>query len=143
MPDDLEQLQREVRELRATVQALQADVKRIRRALGTLCIVVEGSEHKKRGKLESVRMNTLDTFYMPAAFCFDLSRKMDYIYLAMREFVEDANTDIAKRVLNDNGKAYKDNLTWEESAQETERVFLNVLREIHDEHERLLARLGK
>jgi hypothetical protein len=143
MPDDLEQLQREVRELRTAVEALQADVKRIRSALGTLCICVEGSQHEKTDKLDSVDMDSRETFYMPAAFCFDISRKLDYIFMTMRPFADDADRGIARRVLSDNEKAYKRGMRWEEAARTTERVFLKVLREMHDEHEQLLREAAR
>src|SRR5688500_9801533 len=101
MPDDLEQLQREVRELRTAVESLQADVRRIRSALGTVCFGIDGSWHLKRPKLASVRLNTPDTFYMPAAFCLDLSRKLDYMFLALLEFADEANREQATRIASD------------------------------------------
>jgi hypothetical protein len=143
MPDDLDALRREIREIRTALESLQADVKRIRSALGTLCLIMDGSHHMQRPKLESVDLNTLETFYMPAAFCLDLSRKLDYVFIAMRGFADDADRDLARRLLGDNREVYKGDASWEEAARDTERVFLEVLREIYDDHRRLLQRRAR
>jgi hypothetical protein len=124
------------------LDSLRAEIQEIRSALGALCVLSEGSVHKLRPKLEGVDPNTPEAFYMLAAFCFDLSRKLDYIFLAMRRFAEETHPAFARRVLSDNGEAYGDP-DWEATARRTEEVFLRVLREIHEEHERLLARLAR
>jgi hypothetical protein len=140
MPDDLEQLRREVANLRSVVESLQEDVRRIRSALGTVCFGIDGSWHMKRPKLESVDLDTLDTFYMPAAFCLDLSRKMDYVYLALREFAEEAKRDQAERIARDYDEMYDPRASWEKAAHDTEAVFMRVLEDVFDDHQRLLRR---
>jgi hypothetical protein len=128
MPDDLE--------------SLRVEVQKIRSALGALCVTPNGSHHTVRPKLETVDPNTPEAFYMLAAFCLDLSRKLDYIFLVMRGFAEETDSAFARRLLNDNQEVYSSRDSWETAARDTERVFLRLLREIHEEHRRLLERLA-
>lgn len=136
MPDDLESL-------RVEVQKIRVEAQKIRSALGALCVTANGSHHTVRPKLETVDPNTPEAFYMLAAFCLDLSRKLDYIFLVMRDFAEETDRAFARRLLDDNQEVYSSRESWEKAARDTEKVFLRLLREIHDEHQRLLERLAK
>jgi hypothetical protein len=97
-----------------------------------------GTDNHPKGatpKLSSVGDNPDERFFMLATFCFDLSRKLKYICLALREHWEDADPAFAKRVLRDNefinpgpGK-----LKWEEMAPRAEKVMKELWQEIQNE----------
>ena len=74
-----------------------------------------GTDGHPRGltpKLESVGTDPDERFYMLATFCFDLSRKLKYITLALQEF-------------------YKpDMISWEEMARRAEQVMKEMFAEV-------------
>jgi TPP-dependent indolepyruvate ferredoxin oxidoreductase alpha subunit len=110
-----------------------------------LCQIVDDSHHHEGPKLKTVNPNSPEAFYMLAAFCFDLSRKLDYVFLALRRFCEGAHTDkrFARRVLRENEEVYRSRDSWEQAARDTEKVFLRVMREIRNDHQRLLKRMAR
>lgn len=119
----------------------ETDLDAVRRALGTICLDVDGSQQHEEPKLKSVKPGSDEAFYMLAAFCFDLARKLDYVFKATRAFADYADRDLAGEVKADYDYLYDRRLkTWRERAERAEEVLLRLYREIGKEHEALLTR---
>ncbi len=104
-----------------------------------LANIALGTDNHPKGatpKLESVGQDVDKRFYMLATFCFDLSRKLKYICLALREHWPDADPAFAKRILQDNEfiNPGPGSLSWEEMAIRAEEVMKGLWQEIQQEH---------
>ena len=103
--------------------------------LGNIALAADNHPKGATPKLASVGEDPNERFFMLATFCFDLSRKLKYICLALIEHWEDADPEFAKRVLQDNefinpgpGK-----LPWGEMAKHAEDVMKALWQEIQRE----------
>jgi hypothetical protein len=93
-------------------------------------------------KLDSVGTDPDERFYMLATFCFDLSRKLKYISLALKPYWKEANPELAKRILDDNDFINPEDpddptrrLPWKDMAHRSEDVMKKLWSELHrDEH---------
>ena len=125
----------------------ETDLEAVQRALGNICIVVDGNQQHTGPKLESVEPGSLEAYYMLAAFCFDLNRKLHYIFKVTREFAREGHTDtvVAREVKDDNDYMYDDPrvTTWKERAERAEEVLRRLAKEIHKEHNDLLDRASR
>ena len=104
-----------------------------------LANIALGTDNHPKGatpKLESVGQDVDERFYMLATFCFDLSRKLKYICLALKEHWPDADPVFAKRILQDNEfiNPGPGSLSWEEMAIRAEEVMKALWQEIQHEH---------
>lgn len=123
--------------------ATPADVLRI------ICVVLDRNQHLQTPKLASVEPGSIDAYYMLAAFCFDLNRKLYYTYKAARAmfpesapFPTDAKS-IAREVKRDNDTVAEAGQDWKDTAEALERVMLRLFKEINEDHERLLNRMAE
>ena len=66
--------------------------------LGMVALGADGHPRGLTPKLESVGDDADERFFMLATFCFDLSRKLKYISLALQEFYRDAPPEFAKKI---------------------------------------------
>jgi hypothetical protein len=115
------------------------------RKLGIIALATDNHPKGATPKLESVGEDVNKRFFMLATFCFDLSRKLKYICLALRENWEDADPAFAKRILQDNEfiNPGPEKLEWEEMAQRAEEVMKGLWQEIqNDGFERNLRELA-
>lgn len=123
------------------------DLAAVQRALGNMCLIIDGNQQHEEPKLRSVDPGSVDAYYMLAAFCFDLNRKLHYLFKATREFAREGHTDraMANEVKRDNDYMYDDPSvkTWKERAERAEKVLLRLYNEIHEEHEKLLQESAK
>jgi hypothetical protein len=71
-----------------------------------------------------------ERFYMLAAYCFDLSRKLKYISLVLKDFFPDGDPVVARTVLRDNEYIDPGNVSWEVSARRAEEVMLRLYDEL-------------
>jgi hypothetical protein len=103
--------------------------------LGNIALGTDNHPKGASPKLESVGEDVNERFFMLATFCFDLSRKLKYICLALREHWPDAEPEFAKRVLRDNQfiNPGPGNLSWEEMAKRAEEVMKGLWGEIQQE----------
>jgi hypothetical protein len=119
----------------------ETDPKAIERALGSICVIADGSMKHNTPKLKSVQPGSVEAYYMVAAFCFDLARKMDYVFKATEKFAEHADRDLAREIKRDNQSLYDERVVdWKEFAERAEEVLLRLYSEIHERHEALLER---
>ena len=103
--------------------------------LGNMALGTDNHPKGATPKLESVGQDVDERFYMLATFCFDLSRKLKYICLAMKEHWQDADPEFAKRILQDNEfiNPGPGALPWEEMAKRAEEVMKGLWQEIRNE----------
>lgn len=119
----------------------ESDLDAIKRALGSICLIVDGSQHHGTPKLASVEPGSVEAYYMLAAFCFDLARKLDYVFKATKAFAEHADADLAREVKKDYDYMYDLGVeTWKERAERAEKVLLRLYNEIAKDHEVLLTK---
>jgi hypothetical protein len=103
----------------------------------TLGVIGLGSNNHPRGqtpKLDSVGDDPDERFYMLATFCFDLSRKLKYITLALQEFYRDAPPEFAK-MIRDHERYINpkpDTIPWEEMARRAEQVMKELFAQVQE-----------
>lgn len=96
------------------------------RDAGNIALVPDRHIRKRTPKLDSVGTDPDERFFMLAAFCFDLSRKLKYISLALKDFFPEADPALARMVLQDNQYIDPGNASWEVSARRAEEVMLRL-----------------
>jgi len=103
--------------------------------LGNMALGTDNHPKGATPKLASVGQDVDQRFFMLATFCFDLSRKLKYICLTLKEHWGDADPEFAKRVLQDNEliNPGPGSLSWEEMAQRAEDVMKGLWQEIQHE----------
>lgn len=114
----------------------------IETAVGNIAIISEKSTTRKSKKLKSVKIGSDEAYYMLAAFCFDLSRKLNYLFRATQEFAPKADPELAQLFMEDNEAINEDGLTWEERAQRAEAIMLRSVGELGEQHERVLREVA-
>jgi hypothetical protein len=99
--------------------------------LGNVALGTNNHPRGKTPKLESVGHDPDERFFMLATFCFDLSRKLKYISLALSDFYGNAEDAFKERILRDERfiNPKPDILPWEAMAVRAEKV----MRDLHDE----------
>jgi len=109
----------------------------VERALGNMCIAVDRWPQQHTPKLASVEPGSVEGFYMLAAFVFDLSRKMKYLYKATSEFGLQGDPAFAQEVRAHNAELYVRE-SWETIARRAEAIAMGLDKEIATEHQRIL-----
>lgn len=94
-----------------------------------------GTDRHTRGsspKLASVGDDPDQRFYMLATFCFDLSRKLKYITLALQEFYRYCPPEFAKKIRDHERyiNPKPDEIPWEEMARRAEQVMIELYAEV-------------
>jgi len=92
--------------------------------LGMLALGTDGHPRGLTPKLESVGTDPDERFYMLATFCFDLSRKLKYITLALQDYYRETPPEFA-RMIRDHERYINpkpDAISWEEMARRAEQV---------------------
>jgi hypothetical protein len=99
--------------------------------------VALGTDDHARGltpKLGSVGNDPDERFYMLATFCFDLSRKLKYISLALQEYYGDAPPQFAKKIRDHeryiNPRPEENFISWREMATRAEEVMKELWSEV-------------
>jgi hypothetical protein len=102
-----------------------------------LANIARATNNHPRGrtpKLASVGDDPDERFYMLATFCFDLSRKLKYIALALKDHFGEADPAFAAKILADeryiNPKPGE--LPWEAMAVRAEEVMKRLHQELLD-----------
>jgi hypothetical protein len=102
-----------------------------------LGMIALGTDDNHRGltpKLGSVGSDPDERFFMLAAFCFDLSRKMKYISLALQEYYGDAPPEFARKIRDHeryiNPRPEENFISWQLMAERSEEVMKDLWREV-------------
>lgn len=109
-------------------------------ALGAIAMATNNHPKGASSKLDSVGSDPDERFYMLATFCFDLSRKLKYISLALEQHWDTADPELARRILDDNefiNPTDPDDpdrrLPWKDMAHRAEDVMKKLWSELHHE----------
>ena len=94
-----------------------------------------GGPHGLTKKLQSVEIGSPDSVYMVAAFCFDLVRRMQYMYRLAQPFAELIPPETAREILADHETINGAGLTWRERAERAEEIMLRLHGELAEEWE--------
>jgi len=86
-------------------------------------------------KLASVEVGSPDSVYMVAAFCFDVMRRLQYMYKLARPFAYQIPPDVAQEILADHDAINADGLSWRERAEAAEQIMLRLHGELADQWE--------
>jgi hypothetical protein len=104
-----------------------------------LGMIALGADDNHRGltpKLGSVGSDPDARFYMLAAFCFDLSRKLKYISLALKEYYPDAPPEFAKKIRDHeryiNPRPEANFISWQLMAERAEEVMKALWSEVQE-----------
>jgi hypothetical protein len=100
--------------------------------LGMIALSTDGHPRGLTPKLDSVGTDPDERFYMLATFCFDLSRKLKYITLALQEFYREAPPEFAK-MIRDHERYINpkpDTIPWEEMARRSEQVMKELFAQV-------------
>lgn len=102
------------------------------RKLGIIALATNNHPRGQTPHLDSVGDDPDERFFMLATFCFDLSRKLKYISLALSEHYRDADDPFKERIQRDeciiNPKP--NILPWREMAARAEEVMMELHREL-------------
>ena len=100
--------------------------------LGMIALGTDGHTRGLTPKLDSVGDDPDERFYMLATFCFDLSRKLKYITLALQDFYRDAPPEFAKKIRDDEQRINPKPtpITWKQSAEQAEQVMIALFEEV-------------
>ena len=90
-----------------------------------------------------VRPGTDEGFYMLATYCFDLQRKMEYLYKVTRAFALQGDPALARQLLEDERQINGGKLSWKERALRAEARMLELQEEIGAEHRQLVKRVAR
>jgi hypothetical protein len=101
--------------------------------LGNVSIGTNDNQRGLTPKLASAGDDPDERYYMLAAYCFDLSRKMKYISLALKDFYWEGDPSFIKEIRDDERYINPDekNLSWKEMAHRAEEVMKRLYGECH------------
>lgn len=119
------------------------DSNAVKTALGNICIISEKSTTYTSRKLGSVELRSDEFLYLLATFCFDFSRRMDYLFKATREFAPEAMQKLASEVLDDHEAINASGLTWKQRAERAEAIMLRLAGEVGEEHAKALKKAAR
>jgi hypothetical protein len=107
--------------------------------LGNVCIATSSNPTRKTPKLRAARPGSEEAYYMLAAFCFDLTRKVKYIFDATKEFGIYADPAFKQRALAATEAINDSSLTtWKQRAELAE----TLMHEMYDATSSDYAELG-
>jgi hypothetical protein len=87
----------------------------------------------KRGKAV---LKPEEAVYILATFCFDLTRKMEYIYKALAPYALQADPALAREIFNDNEEMNRAKLSgWKAAAETGQRLIHDIWHQVHEHHE--------
>jgi hypothetical protein len=90
-----------------------------------------------------VKPLTEEGFYLLATYCFDLERKMEYIYRSTHAFALKGDPALAKELLNDERTINVPGVTWKQRSMLAEARLRALYRQIGPEHMRLLEEVAR
>lgn len=98
--------------------------------IGAIGLALDGHRKRFTRKLASVGTDPDERFYMLATYCFDLTRKLHYISLALQPFWESADPGLARRIRDDSNYIDADDPSWRQMAERAEDVMQAIFAEI-------------
>jgi hypothetical protein len=112
-------------------------------ALGAMAVVVDRIPTMTKNKLLGIKPGSDEAFYLLAAYCFNLSRKLEYFFLAAREFGLDADRTVVQRLKRDRDELARAGSEWRAVAEKEEELMRRLYGEIKDDYEALWNRVAE
>jgi hypothetical protein len=82
---------------------------------------------------------TEDALYILATFCFDLTRKMEYIYKALAPYALHADLELAEEIFKDNERMNEAKKSgddrWKKAAETGQAIIHDIWHQVHEHHE--------
>jgi hypothetical protein len=110
-------------------------------ALGAMAVVVDRIPTMTKNKLLGIKPGSDEAFYLLAAYCFNLSRKLEYFFLAAKEFGLDADRAVVQRLQRDRDELARAGSEWREIAEKEEELMRRLYDDIKNDYETLWKRL--
>jgi hypothetical protein len=110
-------------------------------ALGAMAIIVDQIPKMTSNKLKGIKPGSDESFYLLAAYCFNLSRKLEYFFLAAREYGLDADRAVVQRLKRDRDELARAGSEWRAIAEKEEELMRRLYDEIKDDYEALWKRV--
>jgi hypothetical protein len=114
------------------------DDRDILRTLGNVCILADTWIKQDTPKLYSVEPGSDEAYYMLVAMCFDLARKMQWLFEVTYGFGPFADPKVAKQLRDDSERINAQGLSWEQRAERVERIVLKRYERIGPKYKKLL-----
>ena len=112
-------------------------------ALGAMGIVVDQIPKMSSNKLEGIDPGSPESFYLLAAYCFNLSRKLEYFFLAAREFAPEADYKVIQRLKRDRDELAETASDWRSIAVKEEALMRRLYDEIKGDYEAVWRRVAE
>lgn len=113
--------------------------------MGNMALGTNSHTRGRTPKLASVGDDPDERFFMLATFCFDLSRKLKYISLALKDYYNNADPEFAKMIRDDERliNPKPDIIPWEAMAIRAEKIMIRLYEQVEAEgYEEALNRLA-
>ena len=110
-------------------------------ALGAMALIVDQIPKMSSPKLEGMKPGSEESFYLLAAYCFNLSRKLEYFFLAAREFGLDADQTVIQRLQRDRTELSKVS-GWQAIAEKEEELMRRLFNEISGDYDAMWNRVS-
>ena len=115
-------------------------------ALGAMSLLADRPIKQLSPKLQSTRSTNRydpnDPVYLALTYCFDLMRRMEYLFKATKGFALSADPQLAREIQRDNATLNQDGLTWQRRSELAEEIMVRLYGEIGDEHAKLLKEVA-
>lgn len=109
------------------------------RVLGTISLIGDRPVKLNSPKLQSTEPGTdNDLIWLVATYCFDLQRRMEYVFKAAEDFAIHADPDLAREIQADSRSLNEEGLSWKQRAQRAEAIMIRLYNEVETRHETLL-----
>lgn len=112
-------------------------------ALGSMSVVVDQIPKMSSNKLKGIKPGTDEAFYLLAAYCFNLSRKLEYFFLAAREFGAEADPAVVQRLKRDRDALARAGSDWRAIAETEEELMRRLYDDIKDDYDALWRRVAE
>ncbi|MGH7702712.1 MAG: hypothetical protein ACREMO_06435 [Gemmatimonadales bacterium] len=112
-------------------------------ALGSIALLADKPVKLNSPKLQSTVPGTdNDPVYLALTYCFDLMRRMEYIFKATESFALQGDPELARAIEVDNETLNAADLTWKQRAERAQGIMIRLYEEVGDRHDALLRRVA-
>lgn len=112
-------------------------------ALGAMAIIVDQIPKMSSNKLKGIKPGSDEAFYLLAAYCFNLSRKLEYFFLAAREYAPEAERAVIQGLRRDREELSKVGSEWKAIAEKEEELMRRIFDEIKVDYDAAWNRLTR
>ena len=92
----------------------------------------QGVPKKDSDKLAKLNVGEPEFQFMLATYCFNLSRRLQYLAKAAAPFAANMPPELAREILADNEQINEEGISWKERAHRAEKIMLRLQRENGD-----------